>query len=156
MALQQPQRFGAMVLVAGPHYLGPEARKMVREDTFDRLEPEVQQFYRTLHPGGQPQVDLIFRQYHGLEYNREDIAPEVLSTLPVPVLLVWGDRDGALPLEIPLKMYRSLPHAALWVLPGQGHAPLWSDLEGDAGTAERFVEVVKGFMTRQAVEVVGK
>lgn len=152
MAAQQPHRFEAMVLVDGPHYLGPEAKKIADEDKFALLKPEVQEFYRTLHPGGEQQVERIFQQYNGLVDNDERMAPEALTKLPVRTLLVWGDRDPAFPLEIPLEMYRSLPHAALWVIPWQGHTSLWPDLGGDAKVAARFVEVVRNFLAGNIVE----
>lgn len=152
MAAQQPQRLEAMVLVDGPHYFGPEARKIAREDTWELLKPEVQEFYRTLHPGGQKQVENIFKQYNELSNTDEHIAPEVLATLPVRTLLVWGDRDPAFPVEMPLEMYRSLPNAALWVIPWQGHTPLWPDLGGDAKVAARFVEIVRDFLAGEIVQ----
>ncbi len=52
MATQQPKRLKAMVLVDAPHYLGPEARELVREDTWERLEPAVQEWYQSSIPVG--------------------------------------------------------------------------------------------------------
>lgn len=149
MAAQQPQRLEAMVLVDAPHYLGPEVRQIAREDKWELLDPAVQEFYRNLHPGGQEQAELIFEQYNGLEHTGERITPEVLAILPVRTLLVWGDRDPAFPLEIPLEMYRALPNAALWVIPGQGHTPIWVEMGGDAGAAARFVEIAGDFLARE-------
>jgi hypothetical protein len=45
-------------------------------------------------------------------------------------------------------MYRALPDAALWVIPGQGHTPLWAELGGDPGAAARFVEIAGDFLAR--------
>jgi len=151
MATQQPKRLKAMVLVDAPHYLGPEGRKLVREDTWERLDPAVQEWYRKLHPGGQNQVTDIFRQYNGLAETSEHIAPEVLNTLPVNTLIIWGDRDPAFPLEIPMEMYRSLPNAALWVIPQQGHTPLWVDMGGAASAAAAFRRIAKDFLVQEKV-----
>lgn len=81
-----------------------------------------------------------------MEHTHEQITPEVLAALPVRTLLVWGNRDPAFPLEIPLELYRALPNAALWVIPGQGHTPLWVDMGGDPGAADRFVEISGDFL----------
>lgn len=151
MAVRQPKRLKVMVLVDAPHYLGPEAREIVRKDTWDRLDPAVQEWYRKLHPGGQKQAEAIYRQYNGLAETAESIAPEVLKTLKANTLLVWGDRDPAFPLEIPMEMYRSLPNAALWVIPQQGHTPLWVDMGGDASAAAAFGKVVKDFLAQEKV-----
>lgn len=146
MAAQQPQRLKAMVLIDAPHYFGPEIRKIARDDKLELLKPEVQEWYRTIHPGGEDQAVQIFQQYNGLEHTHEQITPEVLAALPVRTLLVWGNRDPAFPLEIPLELYRALPNAALWVIPGQGHTPLWVDMGGDPGAADRFVEISGDFL----------
>lgn len=52
MATQQPKRLKSMVLVDAPHYFGPEARKITRKDTWERLDPEVQEWYRKFIPVG--------------------------------------------------------------------------------------------------------
>lgn len=151
MATQQPKRLKAMVLVDAPHYFGPEARKILREDTWERLDPAVQEWYQKLHPGGRIQVANIFRQYNGLAETSEHIAPEVLKTLSVNTLIVWGDRDPAFPLDIPMEMYRSLPNAALWVIPQQGHTPLWVNMGGDASAAAAFGKIAKDFLAQENV-----
>jgi pimeloyl-ACP methyl ester carboxylesterase len=69
MAAQQPQRIKAMVLVDAPHYLGEAARKIVLEDTWEKLDEGVQAWYRTLHPGGEEQAKRIYRQYNGFANN---------------------------------------------------------------------------------------
>lgn len=151
MAAQQPKRLKAMVLVDAPHYLGPEARKIAHEDTWGKLDPEVQEWYRTLHPGGQTQAENLFRQYNGFANSSEHVYPEVLKTLPVNTLIIWGDRDPAFPLETAMEMYRSLPNAALWVIPQQGHTPLWPDMGGDASAAATFARVAKEFLANEEV-----
>jgi pimeloyl-ACP methyl ester carboxylesterase len=46
---------------------------------------------------------------------------EELARLDSPVLLIAGDRDDLVPLEDVVAMVRTLPDAALWVVPGAGH-----------------------------------
>ncbi len=104
-----------------------------------------------LHPGGQNQLTDIFRQYNGLAETSEHISQEVLNTLPMNTLIIWGDRDPAFPLEIPMEMYRSLPNAALWVIPQQGHTPLWVDMGGSASAAAAFGKIVKDFLVQEKV-----
>lgn len=151
MATQQPKRMKSMVLVDAPHYLGPEARKLVRDDTWERLDPEVQEWYRKLHPGGQAQAVNIFRQYNALADCSEHIMAEMLKSLPTNTLIIWGDSDPAFPLEIPMEMYRSLSNAALWIIPLQGHAPLWTDMGGDASAAASFVNIAEEFLSREKI-----
>jgi pimeloyl-ACP methyl ester carboxylesterase len=39
----------------------------------------------------------------------------------VPTLLIWGDHDPALPLEVPRRMLRQIPGGALAILRDTGH-----------------------------------
>lgn len=56
--------------------------------------------------------------------TRESLAPEMLRSLKMPVLLVWGGSDRLLPAET-LEYYRAhLPaHARVRVVEGFGHVP---------------------------------
>lgn len=44
-----------------------------------------------------------------------------LVTIHNPTLLITGDRDPVVPLDDMLAMYRSIPNAALWVVPNATH-----------------------------------
>ena len=151
MAAQQPQRIKAMVLVDAPHYLGEAARKIVLEDTWEKLDAGVQAWYRTLHPGGEEQAKRIYRQYNGFANTSERLSADKLKSLPTNTLLVWGDRDPAFPLELPMEMYRALPNAALWVIPQQGHTSLWEDMGGDDSAAAVFRKIAKEFLAQEQI-----
>lgn len=153
MAERQPERMSAMVLIGGAHFIGQEARKVMRQERFEQLGPAEREFYRRLHPGGLEQVERIFRQYNGLADNRESISTGALGALPVRTLLVWGDRDRYFPLEVALEMYRALPRSALWVVPGQGHTPLWENLGGSADAARIFPTIVGKFFSEGGREI---
>jgi len=47
----------------------------------------------------------------------------------MPMLMVWGDRDRAVPLESGERLWKRLPHAKLVVLPGVGHLPFEEEPE---------------------------
>jgi pimeloyl-ACP methyl ester carboxylesterase len=42
-------------------------------------------------------------------------------------LIVYGDRDPLYPVEMAVEMYRAIPHAALCVVPGGGHGPIFRE-----------------------------
>lgn len=52
---------------------------------------------------------------------RPDFSAAELSGMLVPTLVVAGDRDPIVPLELSVALYRSLPDARLLVVPGVGH-----------------------------------
>jgi pimeloyl-ACP methyl ester carboxylesterase len=87
----------------------------------------------------------------GLRTTSERLSADKLKSLPTNTLLVWGDRDPAFPLELPMEMYRALPNAALWVIPQQGHTPLWEDMGGDDSAAAVFRKIAKEFLAQEQI-----
>ncbi len=81
---------------------------------------------------------------------------EVLPTIQVPTLLVWGDADARSPLDVARQLSDAIPGARLVVIPGAGHV---SNLEAP----ERFNAEVRALLqlsvrlvttvTRRRVEV---
>jgi pimeloyl-ACP methyl ester carboxylesterase len=148
MAVQHPERVEAMVLVAGGHRLVNGARERLVGFDFDAASPALQEHYLTYHPGGAAQLDRIFEEVRGLANNYSDFnfSPEQLSIVPTRTLLVWGDRDPTYPLDIGVEMYEALPNASLWVVPSQGHFPLWPEFDGSEDAASIFVSLVSDFL----------
>lgn len=149
MAVQQPERVEAMVLVAGAHRLTLDAREALRKwPNLQDLPEETREYYRREHPGGEPQIRSLFSQLRSLadNYNEFDFSPEHLSTIPTRTLLVWGDRDEIYPLDVALELYEALPNAALWVVPGQGHMLLATEFGGSEDTEKMFPTAVIPFL----------
>jgi pimeloyl-ACP methyl ester carboxylesterase len=46
---------------------------------------------------------------------------EVLPTIAVPTLLIWGEEDGRSPLSVARRFEEAIPGAELVVIPGAGH-----------------------------------
>jgi pimeloyl-ACP methyl ester carboxylesterase len=61
-------------------------------------------------------------------------------TEDVPVMLIWGDRDGVIPVDHARLAADAMSNAELHVYEGAGHFPHHAD-------PERFVEHVVGFVT---------
>jgi len=61
-------------------------------------------------------------------------------TVGMPTLLVWGDRDGVIPLEHGRIAHAAMPGSRLEVFEGAGHFPHLSD-------PERFLQVLDDFLT---------
>ena len=66
---------------------------------------------------------------------------DVLPTIAVPTLLVWGELDARSPLSIAHSFARAIPHAKLVVIPGAGHM---SNLE----RPDEFNAAVRDFCLR--------
>jgi pimeloyl-ACP methyl ester carboxylesterase len=63
---------------------------------------------------------------------------DLLPTIRVPTLLVWGDMDARSPLAVARQMHAAMPDARLAVIPGAGHV---SNLEAPA----QFNDLVRDF-----------
>jgi pimeloyl-ACP methyl ester carboxylesterase len=78
-------------------------------------------------------IDSILRSQ---ESGRERL-DEVIGKLDVPTLIVWGEQDRMLPLEIGQNLHRLIPNSQLEVIPECGHLPM---LEKPAELAARVVK----------------
>ncbi len=52
-----------------------------------------------------------------------------IPTLKMPVLVLWGENDGLIPLEVAYRFHRDLPHDTLVVLPNIGHTPMEEEVD---------------------------
>ncbi|MDO8655287.1 MAG: alpha/beta hydrolase [bacterium] len=53
---------------------------------------------------------------------REDLF-SIFSQIRVPTLIVWGDDDKLVPVQDAYALLREIPHSAVEIIPGAGHAP---------------------------------
>jgi pimeloyl-ACP methyl ester carboxylesterase len=70
---------------------------------------------------------------------RQDPRPR-LRTLAMPVLLIWGDRDGMIPAVNAEDYRRELPDSRLVVFPGLGHVPHEEAPTETVGPLKAFLE----------------
>lgn len=131
MATRQPGRVEAMVLIGATHYFPEEARAIMRQTTVEGLSEEDWEWHRRIHTGGDEQIRALIEQFHAFKDSYEDMnfTPPLLSTITARTLIVHGDRDEFFPVEIPVEMYRAIPHSALWIVPGGGHVPIFDRQE---------------------------
>jgi pimeloyl-ACP methyl ester carboxylesterase len=64
-------------------------------------------------------------------------------TEAVPTLIVWGDRDGVIPVAHAHRAHEAMPGSRLEVFPGAGHFPHHAD-------HDRFVDVLREFVVTTA------
>lgn len=126
LATSHPERVEAMVLISGGHYLPVVARDLIRNDPGPedvQVEFLEQLAARHNHVGGVEQARRLIRAYKSApdDYEAINFTPPYLSTITARTLIVHGDRDPLFPIEIPVEMYRSIPDASLWILPGVEH-----------------------------------
>jgi len=144
-ALQAPDRLEAMVLIYATTHFPESARRIMAHHDPAKLTPAVwaQEIAqrRTLHRRSDEQVRALREQFYAFRLDTEDMAltDDDLARIRARTLVVHGDRDALFPVEIPLALYRGIPWAYLWILPGWGHGPLETHAEEILTLGQRFL-----------------
>jgi len=126
MAIEQPERIEAMVVIGVGTYLPTSCRQILAKTDGDAFSEETWQQYRAIHPGGDAQIRALFDWVASLADSYEDMAftPPHLATIKARTLVVHGDRDYCFPASMAWDIYQAIPKAYLWVVPNGGHVPL--------------------------------
>jgi len=142
MATSQPARIDAMVLISATSHFTDQARALFRRASYENFPRQVQQMYRECAKRGEPQIQQLVAHFRAFHDNHDDMAftARELSTITARTLVVHGDRDRFFPVEIPLSLYRAIPEAALWIIPGGDHVPIYEATIPFTATALGFIE----------------
>ena len=140
-ATSAPEHFERLVIVGVGTTFPDETRAWVRTTTLATLPPEVADGFRACAARGEAQAAELAVQFGRFADagGPDPLAPSDLSGVSAPTLLVQGDRDVFFPVEQTIGLYRSLPDARLWVVPGGDHVPIYDPLVPFAATALRFL-----------------
>ena len=101
-----------------------KSRMILRKAFFDRskiTEEMVTTYGANLSLPGASQA-LIKTAKQMLPSNLEEIS-ERYKSIDIPVLLIWGENDEIVPLEVGRKLAGNIPHSKLVVVPNCGHVP---------------------------------
>ena len=63
----------------------------------------------------------------------------ILSRIQAPTLILWGEKDGLIPISNAADYLRGLPHATFVRLPDLGHVPFEEDPAGSLPPVEAFL-----------------
>jgi len=142
MATSQPDRIDSMVLTSATSHFPNQARTIMRRASFETMPREVREMYGECAKRGEEQIRQLIAQFNAFHDNYDDMnfSEENLSTIKAPTLIVHGDRDNFFPVEIPVSMYRSIPNASLWIIPGGDHVPIFDSRVPFTTTALRFLK----------------
>lgn len=144
MATQQPRRVEATVIAAATPYFPEQARAIMRQMTVEGRSEEEWREMRERHMRGDEQIVALWDQARAFADRHDDMnfTPPHLATITARTLIVHGDRDQLYPVELALEMYRAIPDARLWIVPGRGHGAAFEE-------AETFVRVARSFLRTQ-------
>lgn len=150
MADKKPELFRAIMLVAGAPVMSTTGRDILLQDSFEKADESLKAYYLNIHFGDTTRIKNIFSDIRYMAsqvptFGQHPPIMERLKRLTVPVYMIWGDGDPYFPLEIATELYKIFPNAGMWVIPFQGHAPVWEAFGADATTTENFAISVRKF-----------
>lgn len=125
MAIRQPERITAMVLVSATPYFPTQARDIMSQYG-DNLPEEQWEILRRRHPGGDAQIKAILASTKSFASSYDDLnfTPPLLSTIQARTFIIQGDRDPLYPVELSVEMFKAIPNSRLWIVPNAGHGPI--------------------------------
>jgi pimeloyl-[acyl-carrier protein] methyl ester esterase len=166
-AQKAPQQVSALVLVASspkfaqapdwPHAIEPDLLyKFEKELSSDyrqlledfivlqtmgasRLRDEVRRLRACLHEGGEPSTEALSL---GLKFLLQTDMRAALRELQCPCLLLLGDRDKLVPVELAEVFRRDYPQVEVRIINGSGHAPFLSQATEFANVTTEWIKRV--------------
>jgi pimeloyl-ACP methyl ester carboxylesterase len=124
--------------------LGADEQGVPDERHLDAQLGEFAEEIKGLHPGGAEQWRALVRQTAPMWLDYEGLESDQLQAIQSPVLVLAGDQDEFIPIELSNSLYRALPDAELAVCPSLSH---------DGPTPERasvFASLIRDFAHRHA------
>ena len=142
MAVMEPRRIEAMVLVGAGPYIPEGCREKLRTYTPESYPESAWSAMRAQHAHGDEQIRALLEFLASLSKDYEDatFTPPHLGTISARTLIVHGDRDYCFPVSLATQMYESIPDAYLYVVPNGDHVPITS------WRAEPFMQMVGMFL----------
>ncbi|HEY2510849.1 MAG TPA: alpha/beta hydrolase [Polyangiaceae bacterium] len=145
LATLAPARLEAMVLVSATPRLCDTSRRVMRAAAAADHTADEWTLMRGKHPLGDDQIRALWALPARLAASTDDLdfTPERLVAIEARTLVVSGDRDPLYPVELALELHRGIPRSALFVLPGEGHGPIYG------AWRETFAKTALDFLTRE-------
>lgn len=100
-------------------------------------------FDLTLHEGNRDATRMRFASYASRD---EETFAARLGEIEVPVLVMWGDKDGLIPVSAAYAFKERIPQAELAIFENAGHVPM-EEVPGESAAA------VRAFLSKGRAEV---
>jgi pimeloyl-ACP methyl ester carboxylesterase len=137
LATMQPDRFKSVITVGGHIYYSKKGRDWITKTGLEGFK-EVAKYHG---PQKQEYLAKVFwegRRFYGDAY----FTPDILNTIKAEWLVVLGDNDSVIPVQLGIEMYHNIPNSRLWIVPNGGHLP-----HLDVGIQPEFLRVSLEFLT---------
>lgn len=140
-AIEEPDRFEAIVPISTQMYYSPEVREFI---SINAKPDDYYQFNELESQHGRIKGKLIARQfYHFHELNGDPaISADQLSGIRARSLIIHGDNDFV-PVSQAWEIYQNISNAHLWIVPNGWHMP-HSGAANEAEFIRRTLEFLRG------------
>jgi pyruvate dehydrogenase E2 component (dihydrolipoamide acetyltransferase) len=109
-----------------------------------QLDALIDYLHASAVTAGVPYLAATLRAFASPRGQREVVTPTELAALSQPVSLVWGERDGFLPVADAHRAAALCRDAHFTVIAGAGHSPNWERAGAVADAIEALVARVAG------------
>jgi pimeloyl-ACP methyl ester carboxylesterase len=129
VATRAPGRVSAMVIVSAAPRFPHGTRALFRAAAAADHSPEEWTAMRAQHAHGDDAIAALWRLPARFAEDETDMqfGAERLATISAKTLVVFGDRDPLYPVELGVELFRGIAGAALYVVPGGGHGPIFGE-----------------------------
>lgn len=74
--------------------------------------------------------------------NLYNTVTPVLGSIDIPVLIIWGEKDKVLPVELGFRLNKDIKNSVLEIIPGCGHVP-------QSEAPEKTIPLIKEYLTEK-------
>jgi len=161
MAASHPERVDALVLIAPDGFASPflqygetiKAPVILKASKYFLPQWALKPNLAAAYADKEKLSDETLNRYHELllaSGNRAALIDRLeqtvitdpiprLSSITAPVLLLWGEKDGIIPISNAQDYLDALPNARLATLPGLGHVPMEESPEQSLAPVQEFL-----------------
>lgn len=135
--LASPGIIRAAIRHISPRYAIRFLVKQVYGDKEKVTEETVSRYYRLLLREGNREV--LFKPLDKtMDQNKEGVQ-KLLNSIGIPALIMWGEKDAWIPLDLARRFERDIPNARLITYETAGHIPMEELPEETARDAKEFL-----------------
>ena len=145
LATLAPERVEAMVVVSATPRFCDVSRRVFRAAAAAEHTADEWTLMRAQHVLGDDQIRALWALPARFAASTDDMnfTAERLAAITARTLIVSGDRDPLYPVELAVELHRGIPRSALFVVPGEGHGPIFG------AWRETFSKTALDFLTRE-------
>ena len=134
--IMQPDRFKSVITVGGHIYYSKQCREWITKTGLN----QIMEWAKYHVPEKQEYLARVFWEDRR-QYGDASFTPDILNTIKANWLVVLGDNDPVIPIQLGIEMYQNIPNCRLWIVPNGGHLP-----HLDAGIQPEFLRVSLEFL----------